>query len=183
MADTLETLALVGTGVKAGAQIGGGFAAKRTGDFEASQYQANAADARAAGQRSGFEEAAKTSKVLGTQRARASADGGGVVNPTVMDIMGETAGRGAYLAEAERYKGEARARDDMNRATAAKMKGKNAEVGSILEGVGTLGVGVAKYGPALRGSGGTSEPSVSDELLDDEHDLNTNWRTKTRRYG
>ncbi len=177
MGNTLETLALMGAGVKAGAQIGGGIAAKRAGEFEARQYESNASNARAAGQRAGFEEAAKTSKVLGTQLARAADDGGGVSNPTVLDIMGETAQRGKYLEEAERYKGDMAANADLNRATAARTRGKNAMVGSILEGVGTLGTGIGKYGPGLRTAG--AAPTDDDTVTD----VDTKQTIRNRRYG
>ena len=185
MADSLETLALMGSGVKAGAQIGGGIAAKNAGNFEAAQYAQNAADARAAGQRSGFEEAGKTAALLGKQKAIAAASGAAVASPSILDIMGDTAQRGKYLQEAEVYKGEARARDDMNRAAAAKMKGKNAEIGSILEGVGTMATGVGKYGPAIRARDASASGPVDGPLtlLDDESDADTGWNTKTRRFG
>ena len=176
----LERVGMVGTGIKAGAQIGSGFAAKSAGEFEAKQYESNAADAKAAAQRARFEETTKTAKVLGKQKAIAAASGAAVASPTVYDIMDETAQRGEYLAEVETYKGDAKAEDLRNKASAARMKGKNTMTASILEGVGTAATGLSKYGSSLRRKSDDAT-LLDDELVEDEHDLNTNWRTKTVR--
>lgn len=162
MADTLETLALVGTGVKAGAQIGGGIAARDAGKFEGTQLERNATEARAAGQRQGFEQDAKTAQVLGKQRAIGAASGAAMTSPTITDIMGETAQRGEYLSAAERYKGDVESNKDLNAAAAARLKGKNAMTGSILEGIGTGMTGLSKYRSGFALSSPTDDDSVTD---------------------
>lgn len=177
MADTLETLGMVGTGIKAGAQIGGGFAAKSAAEFEAAQHVRNAGNARAAAQRQSFDTAAKTAQVEGTQMARAAASGAAVASPTIMDIMGETAQRGEYLREADLYKGEVEANRELNAAAAAKAKGKNAAVGSILEGVGTGLTGIAKYRPGL------ATASTDNDIVTDVDTGETIRAKKKLRFG
>ena len=128
---------LIGNGLQMGAQLGKGQMIKDASNFEAAGYKRVAAQERAAGQRSMFEEQNKTATVLSSQRAIAAASGGGADSPTILDIMGDTAQRGKYLADMEYYKGEERAKDALDKASAAKLRGKQAYIGSILEGIST----------------------------------------------
>ena len=176
----LEGLGLVGTGLKVGSQISGGMAAKEAADFEAKQLTQRAGEARAAAQRAAMEKDADTAKVIGKQRAVAAASGTAIASPTTIALIGETAQRGQYLADIERYKGKAKAKELLDTATATKQKGKNALVASLLEGVGTGVSGIAKYGP--RRGKSDEDGILGEDVFDDELDLNTHTRTKTTRY-
>lgn len=193
--DTMATLGMVGTGIKAGAQIGQGYNAKGAGEFEAGQHERSAVEARAAGAAAAREKQSELARVVSKQRAVAAASGaGGVETPSVLDIFGDTVQRGEYLKNIETFKGESRARDEINKANAARMKGENAYVGSILEGVSTGLGGVVKYG---KGAGKTAEASTTpspaasadssidpadlDLELEDEKDYQRRNRTVTYR--
>lgn len=139
---------LIGAGIQAGGQIAGGMAAKKAGAFEAAQYQQKAAEERAVASRAAYEKRQERDRLISRQVAVAAAGGAGVNNASIMDIIGDTAARGQYLIDTEIAGGESRARGMMDRGAAAKAKGQNALMGSILEGGSTLAKGVykAKFG-------------------------------------
>jgi hypothetical protein len=58
---------------------------------------------------------------------------------------GDTAARGEYQAQAEKYVGESRARNLTDRAGLARWEGNNAFIGSILEGIGGVAMAGARY--------------------------------------
>jgi hypothetical protein len=70
-------------------------------------------------------------------------------------VIGDTAARGEYQAQAETYTGEARARNLKDRANIARYEGRNAFVGSILEGIGGAALGAGRYGNLYGPSGRT----------------------------
>ena len=155
----LRTLSLIGTGSQIGAKLYGGLAAKKEGELDAKaslasgkmtaeQLNRNAETERAAAQRAGFEKQRETDRVISSQVAIAAASGAGASNPTILDLIEDTAGRGKYLKDIEIYGGEERARglEDQAqvatynakvRADAAKRKGKNLYIGSILDSAAT----------------------------------------------
>jgi hypothetical protein len=74
---------------------------------------------------------------LSEQKAKAASSGAGVVNPTILDIMGETAQHGDYLARSDIAAGENKARGLLDQAAVTRYKGKAAYRGAILEGIGS----------------------------------------------
>jgi hypothetical protein len=124
-------LYLIGTGIQSGANAAG--------------LERQAAEEFAAGQRAAGERRRNTDLVISRQRALAAASGAGA-GPSLLDIIGDTAGRGEYQAQSEMFLGESRARNLKNRAAAARYEGENAFIGSILEGVGNVALGAGRYG-------------------------------------
>ena len=153
------TLFLVGQGLKAGATIGGGFAANSQGktaqaiaNYEAAGYERQGTEEFAAAQRQAIEQRKKTDRVISTQIARGAASGSSVNSPGLLDIIGDTAQEGEYRAAAETYGGEQRAAGLKDKANvrraegeAARSRGSNAFIGSILEGVTVGATGMDTY--------------------------------------
>lgn len=133
-----------------GSLIGGEMTAQgaeEAGAFKAAQLERAATESRAASQRDAFEQKRKARFALSTLRARAAAGGGGIDSDAIK-IGGDIAARGEYMALAELYTGENRARGLEDEAMAtrytAKQQAKAARVGSyfkagssILKGIGT----------------------------------------------
>jgi hypothetical protein len=149
------TMMMIGTGIQAGAKIGSGVNAERAGRYNAAGLERQAADERAAAQRAAFERRTDTERVISKQVATAAASGAGG-GPSLLDIMGDTAARGEYQAQSEMYAGESRARTLKDRAALARHEGRNALVGSIIEGVGSIATGAARqrlnYGSTALGA-------------------------------
>lgn len=164
-----ETLLLIGTGMQAGSKFAKGSMAKEAGEYEAGGLRRAATEEVAAGQRARFEKDAETRQVLSSQRALAASSGAGATAPTILDIMGDTAERGKYLADMETYKAESRAAGLKDKANAAELRGKQAYVGSILEGVSDGVTGLYKFKKATGSGKAGYDPSWSD--------------TRTYRYG
>lgn len=134
----------IGTGLKAGAQVSAGMAANTAAKFEAGQLKTRASEERAASQREVSERRRKTGIVMSRQKALAASSGAGVTNASILDLIGDTAQHGEFLAQADMAIGESRARGLEDQAAAARFRGKNALSGSILEGVTTGITGLAK---------------------------------------
>lgn len=120
-------------------------------NFEAQQHERQAAEERAASQREAIEKRREAQLAQSRQVAIAGASGAGVVNPSILDIYGETAQEGEYNAQTALYGGESRARGQLDTAAANRFKGKAAVKGSIFEAGGHIlsGVGSAagkRYG-------------------------------------
>jgi hypothetical protein len=138
-------MSVIGTGLQVVGSIQQGKAQQAALNFEAKQREAKAKEERAAGQREMLEKRAETERVLSRQAALAAASGAGVETPTVLDIYEETASRGRYLENVAQYGGESRARGQLDQAAAARMRGKAAAQGGILDGLaaGFSGLGKA----------------------------------------
>ena len=150
------TMMLVGQGIQAGARISGGVSALDASKFNAAAMERQATDEFAAGTRSAAERRRETELVLSRARAVGAASGapGG---PSLLDVVGDIGARGEYQAQAEMYTAGQRARNLKDKAEAARFEGRNAFVGSILEGVSGLAIGAGRYdslyGPPRRNTG------------------------------
>ena len=144
MAAAAAIASIVGTGLSVIGKIQEGKAKQASLNFQAQENEKKAAEERAAGQREAFEKRDETARVMSRQRALAASSGAGVVNPTVLDIYGDTAQEGEYNAQAALYGGESRARGQIDQANAARAKGKAVRTGSLLEAGGSLFSGLSK---------------------------------------
>ena len=100
---------------------------KQTADeFQAKQLDINAGQAQAAGQISAINQDRNTSLVLSRARAVAAASGGGASDPTIIRLMANIAGEGAYRANVARYEGDTQARTMNMQAAALRYQGANA---------------------------------------------------------
>lgn len=139
-------LPIIGTVATVAGTVGAGYAAKEEGKFQAKQDERSAAEERAIASRQSEEKRHRTALVLSEQKAKAASSGAGVTNPTILDIMGDTAQYGDYVARSETAAGETRARGFLDKAAAARYKGKAAYRGAILEGIGQGVKGIGSFG-------------------------------------
>lgn len=137
-------LPIIGTAATVLGTIGSGYAQKQEAEFEAKQAERASAEERAAGVRASQDRREKTAFLLSEQKAKAASSGGGVTNPTILDIMGETAQEGDYLARSDVAAGENKARGLLDQAAASRYRGKAAFRGAILEGIGVGAKGLSK---------------------------------------
>jgi hypothetical protein len=151
MAAAAAIAGIIGTGLQVMGSLQAGKAQQAALNFEAKQREAKAAEERAASQRTAIDKRHEGELVMSRQKALAAASGGGVVNPNILDLYGETAERAEYNAASEIYGGESRARGQIDQAAAARMKGKAAMKGSIFEAAGTGFSGLGKaFGSPVR---------------------------------
>jgi hypothetical protein len=143
---------LAAGGLQAMGSIQQGKAQQAALNFEAKQHERQAAEERAASQ---LEKRHEAKIAMSRQVAIAGASGAGVVNPSILDIYGETAQEGEYNAQTALYGGESRARGQIDQAAANRFKGKAAYKGSILEAGGHLLGGVGKAFGGLPSGGGS----------------------------
>lgn len=154
------TMMLIGTGIQAGAGIAKGYAAQQAGRYNQDVLNQQATGEIAGAQRAAMERRVETDRVISRQETVAAASGAGS-GPSLLDIIGDTAQAGEYRAQAEQFAGESRARNLRDRGRIARWEGDNSFRGSILEGIGTVAMGSARYGQ-LYGStpGSTGHPGT-----------------------
>ncbi len=116
--------------LSAGSQVARGQSYRTAGarrkamlDFEAEQLDREAEQASGVGMRAAADEVRKARLVSSSALAKAAASGAGASDPTVMGIISRTVGEGAYRASVAMYEGEAQARLDRLRASAARYEG------------------------------------------------------------
>lgn len=146
---------------------------KAAADFEAEQLRINAGQSVASAQRDALEQRRKASIVASRALAVASASGAGASDPTIMNIIADIEGRGAYNAAVAMYQGEDRARLMRMGAAAKTYEGELAEQGGKQKqaaynmtafGAAATG-GASLYGKYGRG-GPKSNKSGGDGWLD-----------------
>lgn len=149
-----------GTGIDAaGKLISGvgimqsGAGAKDAANFEAAQLNQNAGQAQAAAQRQAFEVDRNTQEVMSRALAVAAASGGGASDPTVINIIAQTAAEGAYRKASALYSGDDRARSMRLAATAKEYEGDVTEANSKAAGFSSIfGAGTTLLKGAARDS-------------------------------
>lgn len=153
------TLYLLGNGLKAGAGIGAGYGGMQEGktkqkiaNYEAAGFERQADEEVAAAQRQAIERRQKTDLLTSKQLALGAASGSSMSSPGLLDIIGDTEQEGEYRALADQYVGDQRAAGLRDKAKvrrvegeAAKIKGNNAFIGSILEGASGYATGMDTY--------------------------------------
>ena len=138
-----------------------GAAMQEVANFEAAQLEANAITTIATGQRQAAEERRRMELVESRALALAAASGGGVSDPTVVKIIAELSGEGAYRSAVAMYDAEEAARQMRLGAYARRYEGSQAlesglsaqrafnlrGTGSFLTGAGQIGMSLYdKYG-------------------------------------
>jgi hypothetical protein len=141
-------------------------------EFEAQQLERNAITEIATAQRAAGEERRRAGIAESRALALAAASGGGASDPTVVRIMSELSGEGAYRSAVALYEGEERARQMLLGAEARRIEGRyglegglasarayqTIATGSLLTGAGKIGMTLYdKYG----GLGPNAEPRTN----------------------
>lgn len=154
---------------------GSRLAAQRTAvalQFQASQARQNAGQEIAASQRDAAEQQRQIRLMNSRALALAAASGAGATDPTIVKIISNNAGEGAYRAALSLYKGEERARAMRMEAAARDFDASlavedgerragaydRAAIGSLFKGAGSLAMRFGYDRPKANdgGAGGTS---------------------------
>lgn len=141
MAATVASTVVSGVGT-----ILSGSMQKDAAEYEARQREKQANEARAVGQKRMFEQRRQTDLAQSRLRAVAASTTGDTTDPTVMNLAQGIEGRGEYNALTEFAMGENRARGFEDMASAARYKGKSAQVGSYFKTAGTIFDGLSSFG-------------------------------------
>ena len=111
-------LGVGGTILSAAGQVQAGWAADANAkaqqqalEYQAKQAEINAGQERASAQRRAMEERRQAGLASSRAKALAAAGGGTLLDPSVVNIMGDLAAEGEYNADVAMYEGEERARD------------------------------------------------------------------------
>lgn len=135
VAGTVKTL---GTILQAGGMGVDAINAKRGADFEAKQMEVQAGQERAASQRRAREERRQTQLMQSRAQAVSAASGGGAVDPTVVDIIGDIEEDGEYRALNTLWEGEERAGNLMTGAKQRRKQGRFALTSGLMGSAGTI---------------------------------------------
>jgi hypothetical protein len=160
---------------------------RKSGEFNAEQYERQAGEARASSEREAEDERLKAERLGSRGLAVAAASGGGVDNPTILDILSNIESQGEYLAQGKMYSGKERSAGLLDQAAATRYnsevsaratraKGKAALIGSIFEGVGDIGKAGVSYASNTGGSSTSDMPDISGDPAD-------GWKIPKRSYG
>ncbi|WP_016745739.1 hypothetical protein [Rhizorhabdus wittichii] len=137
-----QAMAIGGKVLQAGGSIFGGIAANKAAKAEARQMETQAGLERATSQREAMEERRQARLLNSRALAVAAASGGGADDPSVVNLMADIDGEGAYRALTALYEGETEARGLEAQAKARRKEGKNAKIaGFINAGASLLGAG------------------------------------------
>ena len=146
MAGIAPLLTVVGTGLSMVSRIQQGKYEQAAAELEARNAEAQGKEELAASQRTAQDKRREAKLAESRAIAIAAGSGAGVTNPTVIDILEETAGRGEYIAQTELYGGKSRKAGYYDKAAAARFRGKQAKTGSIFDAIAT---GVSGFNKAF----------------------------------
>lgn len=139
--------------MQAGAQIGAGRSAKRAANIQAQQLDIAGGQEIAASHRSAEAEEHRARLLASRALAVAGASGGGVSDPTVVDIVAGIFAEGEYRSDLALYEGQERARAMRLKGEAARTEGKSKESAGYIGAATTI---ANYYGKKTMMEGGTS---------------------------
>ncbi|RUV65844.1 hypothetical protein EOA64_00430 [Mesorhizobium sp. M1A.F.Ca.IN.022.02.1.1] len=147
-ASTGSTLGAIGSVVSGVGTIASGVAEKRAADFEAAQMEQKAKEETAASQRDAMQKRREGAILNSRAQALAAASGAGAGTdaPTIVKLMGQTAGEADYNAQTAMYGGYSRAAGLRDSAKARKASGNASLLGSVIGGFGSMAGGLSKSG-------------------------------------
>ncbi|MBZ9873075.1 hypothetical protein LB542_19700 [Mesorhizobium sp. BR1-1-9] len=143
-----ETLGALGAVVSGVGTVASGVAEKRSADYEAAQMDMKAKEETAAAQRDAIAKRREGAILNSRAQALAAASGGGAGTdaPTIVRLMGQTAGEADYNAQTAMYGGYSRAAGLRDSAKGRRASGNASLLGSVIGGFGTTAKGLASYG-------------------------------------
>lgn len=106
--------------------------------YEAKQLASQANEAVAASQREAMEQRREANLVGSRALALAAASGGGASDPSVMKLLADLKGEGAYRSSVALYQGEERARQLRMGAAASRFSGQQAQAAGRLRATSYL---------------------------------------------
>lgn len=140
-----ELAFIVGIGLTAKAQREAGKEGKAEAFFQAGQLEQRAGVTRGASQRAAIRELDVAENIQSRALALAAASGGGVTNPTVLNILADIEAEGEYRSLTQLYTGEDEARGMEAQAVSLRRTGRAKEKIGNLKSVGTILTGVSEW--------------------------------------
>lgn len=147
-ASTGSALGAIGSVVSGVGTIAAGVAQNNAAKFEAAQMEQKAKEEVAASQRDAIAKRREGEILNSRAQALAAASGGGAGTdaPTIVKLMGQTAGEADYNAQTAMYGGYSRAAGLRDSAKARRASGKASLLGSVIGGFGDMAGGLNKSG-------------------------------------
>src|ERR1051325_11422191 len=135
-----STLGAIGSVVSGVGTIAAGAAENNAAKFEAAQMEQKAKEEVAASQRDAIAKRREGAILNSRAQAVAAASGGGAGTdaPTIVKLMGQTAGEADYNAQTAMYGGYSRAAGLQDSAKARRASGKASLLGSVIGGFGSM---------------------------------------------
>lgn len=130
---------MLGSGFGLGALIAGGYQQRDAANLAAEGIDIAGGQYVAASQRSAQEQERKTKLLTSRAQAVAAASGAGGSDPTVVDIISNIAGEGAYRSMIALYEGKEAQRAAAAKADAARYAGKSAVTEGYIKGIAGVG--------------------------------------------
>lgn len=160
MADPVTLAMLAGTAITAGGTLVEGAGAKKAGDFAATQYKQAGQQAFAASQRSADNERRDMQFAESRAQAVGAASGfGGATDTSTLKQIGDIRQEGTLRAMTRLFEGQDAQRTALNKASASRFEGKQAQIGSyfkaagqVLKGVGSMGSPAGAAAPSAKGT-------------------------------
>jgi hypothetical protein len=151
-------LTAVGAVVSAAGSIMAGNAQAAQQKFQAQQLDMKAKEERAGATRQAADQAKQQDLIISRQRALAAASGGSATDPTILDLMGDTAAQGYVQQQTTLGMGENQARGYEDAAASARASAKSARMAGYI-GAGSsllsgLGSAFDNYAKGVKGMGG-----------------------------
>lgn len=140
----LELIGLLGTAISGVGTIAAGAAQKNAADYEAQQMDMKAKEEVAASQRDALQKKHEGAILNSRAQAVAAASGAGAGTdaPTIVKLMGDTAGTAQYNADSALYGGFSRAAGLKDAAKGKRAEGNASLLGSVFSGFGGMAKGI-----------------------------------------
>ena len=144
-------VAIAAAGMQAIGSIQQGNAQKQMADYNATVEQQNAIQARNAAAANMTQQAYQTSRIISAQKAAAGAAGVDPNSGSPLDVMTDTAARGAYEQLKTKYQGQLSANYDISQANLALYQGNQAQSAGYMRALsGSLMTGASYFEGASR---------------------------------
>lgn len=133
----------IGTGISVLGTIQAGREQKAQAEYQAKVQEQQADEAYASAQRDAAEKYRRGRIMMGDQRAAIADAGGDLTDPSVLDIMGDTAAEIDLAARTDIYRGDQQARGYNDAAVNSRISGANAQKASFITAGANLFSGVS----------------------------------------
>lgn len=134
-----------GAGVAAAGAAAQGRAQNKAAGFQSRQMEQQAGQDRATAQRVAITQRHQAKLAQSRATTLTAAGGGSMLDPSVVNIMGDIQGQGEYNALAALFSGEERARGQELQASATRITGKQAQIAGNINAGSEMLKGAASY--------------------------------------
>lgn len=135
----------LGTIIGAAGQLNAGNASMQAAQYSAAQMRQNASQTIAAGTANVQGQMLQTQMLQSRALAVGAASGAGALDPTVVNLVSQIAGYGAYNAGMATYNAQSRAAAQQNEANATVFSGQQAQTASRWKAGSTILTGASTF--------------------------------------